>query len=280
MTIAVTGATGQLGRLIIEGLKASTSESIIALARSPEKAADLGVESRVADYTKPETLAPALAGVDTLMFISASDIGQRVQQHLAVIEAVKTAGVKHVVYTSLLNADKTGIPFAPEHTATEAAIKESGATYTLLRNGWYSENYVGSSAGAVANGAFVGSAGDGRVSGATRADYAAAAVKVLTTEGHENKTYELAGDIAFTLTDLAAEISAQTGKTIPYTNLPVPEYAAILKTVGLPEEMAEMFAGLELFTAADDLYSESKELSQLIGRPTTPLADVVKAVLA
>ncbi|WP_028955261.1 SDR family oxidoreductase [Sulfitobacter sp. 20_GPM-1509m] len=281
MTVAVTGATGQLGRLVIAGLKDKLEAGdIIALARSPEKAADLGVTAREADYDAPETLAPALAGVDTLLLISGNEIGQRTAQHRAVIEAAKSAGVGHIVYTSLLRADTSPMSLAVEHRETEALIKASGLTYTILRNGWYTENYTGSVPGAVQAGALVGSAGDGRISSAARADYADAAVAVLTAGDHVGKTYELAGDAAYTLSDLAAEISAQTGKTIPYQNLPQDEYAKVLVSVGLPEGFAGALASFDVDASQGALFHDGKDLSDLIGRPTTPLSTSVSEALA
>lgn len=281
MTVAVTGATGQLGRLVIAGLKAKMDASdIVALARSPEKAADLGVTTRKADYDAPETLAPALAGIDTLLLISGSEIGQRTAQHRAVIDAAKAAGVGHIVYTSLLRADTSPMSLATEHRETDALIKASGLTYTILRNGWYTENYTGSVPGAVQAGALVGSAGDGRISSAARADYADAAVAVLTAGDHAGKTYELAGDAAYTLSDLAAEVSTQSGKTIPYQNLPQDEYAKILVSVGLPEGFAGALAGFDVDASKGALFHDGKDLSRLIGRPTTPMSASVADALA
>ena len=196
------------------------------------------------------------------------------------IEAAKAAGVTHIVYTSLLKADVSPLSLAEEHRQTEALIKASGLAYTVLRNGWYTENYTGSIPGALQAGAFVGSAGDGRIASATRADYAEAAVAVLTGTGHAGKTYELAGDTAYTLTDLAAEISKQTGKTIPFQSLPAEEYAKILVSVGLPEGFAAALASFDADAAKGALFHDSKDLSTLIGHPTTPLSEAVAAVLA
>lgn len=231
MTIAITGATGQLGRIVINQLKAKIpAEQIVALVRSPEKAADLGVEARAFDYDKPETLEPALAGVDKLLLISGSEIGKRIGQHTAVIHAAKAAGVPYIAYTSLLNATDNTLSLAPEHVATEELLAASGIPHTLLRNGWYTENYTMSLPAAVEHNALIGSAGDGRISSASRVDYAAAAVAVLTSEGHEGKTYELSGDSDYSLTELAAELSKQAGKEIPYVNLPEAEYAGCSDT--------------------------------------------------
>ncbi len=280
MTIAITGATGHLGRLVISRLKHQLPASeIVALARSPEKAGDLGVEVREADYDRSETLGAALAGVDTLLLISANEIGKREAQHRAVIEAAKSAGVRRIVYTSLLHADRSPLSLAAEHLATENMVTASGIPFTILRNGWYTENYTGSIPGALAGGAFIGSAGEGRVSAATRDDFADAAVAVLTGGGHEGKTYELAGDVAWTLADLAAEISRQTGRTIPYVDMPEAEYAAALAGFGLPHGLAHAIAGWDVSVSQGAVYDDSRQLSALIGRPTTPLAVAVAAAL-
>jgi len=281
MTIAVTGATGQLGRLVVEHLKNKVpADQIVTLVRSPEKTADMGVAARVFDYARPETLAPALEGIDKLLFISSSEIGQRVEQHRNVVAAAKAAGVKHLVYTSLLHADRSPISLAEEHRATEAAIAASGIPATILRNSWYTENYTASVPAALANGAFVGSAGEGRISLATRADYADAAVSVLTGTNHEGKTYELAGDAAHTLADFAAELSRQAGREIPYKDLSRDAYAAILKQAGLPDGFAEGIPAWDVDASHGALFDDGRQLSALIGRPTTPLADAVKAALA
>ena len=281
MTIAITGSTGQLGRLVVNKLKAKApSADIVALARTPAKAADLGVAVREADYARPETLAPALAGVDTLLLISSSEIGQRAAQHRNVIDAAKRAGVKQMVYTSLLHADTSPIDLAEEHRQTEAALTASGIPFTILRNGWYTENHTGSLGGALAGDAFIGSAGDGRISSATRADYAEAAVAVLTSEGHNGRIYELAGDGAYTLADLAGEISRQTGRPIPYKDLPQAEYAAALAGFGLPEGLARAIAGWDVEASKGALFDDGRQLSRLIGRPTTPLSAAVAEALA
>lgn len=280
MKIAITGATGQLGQIVVDKLKEKVpADHIIALARSSQKAAQLGVPSREADYEKPETLDAALKGLDTLLLISGSEVGKRAVQHNNVIAAAKKNGVKWIVYTSLLHADTSTLSLAAEHLATEAALKESGIPHTILRNGWYTENYTGSIAGALAGGAFVGSAGDGKIASAARKDYAEAAVTVLTTKGHEGKVYELASDEAYTLTDLAAQISKQTGKHIPYKNLPEDEYAKLLSSLGLPEGLAQAIASWDVSASKGDLFDDGKQLSALIRRPTTPLNEVVAEAL-
>ncbi|HCP78038.1 SDR family oxidoreductase [Pusillimonas sp. DMV24BSW_D] len=280
MRIAITGASGQLGRLIIERLRTKVpSSDIVALVRTPSKATDLGVEVREADYTRPDTLDKALAGVDTLLMISGSEVGQRVAQHRNIIDAAKKAGIKRVVYTSLLHAERSTLSLAPEHVETEALLNASGLSITLLRNGWYTENYTASVGPAVANGAFIGSAGQGKIASAPRADYADAAVVVLTTAGHEGKTYELAGDSAYTLAELAAEISRQTGKDIPYKDLPPADYTAALTAAGLPAPWPEALASFDVEAAKGALFDEGRALSTLIGRPTTSLKDSVAAAL-
>lgn len=277
MTIAVTGATGKLGRLVIAALG---HNPVVALARDPAKAKDLGVPVRAFDYNKPEMLPATLAGVDKLLLISGNEIGKRIAQHSAVIAAAKQAGVALIVYTSLLRADTTTLSLGPEHAGTEAALKASGVPFVILRNSWYTENYTGSIPAALKNGAFIGSAGNGRIASATRADYAAAAVAVLTGEGLVGRTYELAGDDAFTLAELAAEVSRQSGKTIPYTDLSPIEYATALESVGLPASMAEAYAAMDAAAAKGALFDDGHALSRLIGRPTTPLSDVVRQALA
>ena len=280
MTIAVTGATGQLGRLVIDKLKGRVDPSqIVALARTPAGGADLGVTIREADYTRPDTLQSALDGVETLLLISSSEVGQRVAQHRNVIEAAKTAGVRRIVYTSLLHADVSPLSLADEHRATEAALAASGIPYTLLRNSWYTENYTGAIPGAVSAGALIGSAGDGKISSAARADYAEAAAIVVSSEEHAGKTYELAGDQAWTLADLASEVSRQTGRDIPYKDLPEADYVTALVGVGLPEPLAQAIAGYDVAAAGGALFDDSRQLSALIGRPTTPLSNSVAEAL-
>lgn len=280
MKIGITGATGQLGQLVVNKLKEKgATKNLVALVRSPEKAANLGIEARLFDYDNPENLTDSLQDIDHLLLISGNEIGKRAQQHKNIIKAAQQVGVKWIVYTSLLHADKSTLSLATEHKATEDALKASGIPFTILRNGWYTENYTSSIGGSIKAGALVGSAGKGKISSASREDYAEGAAVVLTSENQAGKVYELAGDHFYTLDDLAAEISRQTGKEIPYKNLPEEAYIDILKNVGLPEGMAKAIAGFDLGAANDDLFDESKQLSQLIGRPTTPMAQSVKEQL-
>lgn len=278
MTIAITGATGQLGRLAIGALKAR-GQSPIALVRDPAKAADLGVEARAFDYKATETLAPALKGVTTLVLISSNDFDDRAGQHRNVIGAAKAAGVGRILYTSLLNATKSTMLLAADHKATEEAILASGLTYTILRNGWYTENHTGSLGGAIAAGAMIGSAGAGRFSSAARADYADAIAATAATSGHDNAIYELAGDVAYSYADMAAEVSRLTGKTIPYNDLPPDTYAGILESFGLPAGFAYVLADSDVQAGKGALFDDSRTLSRLIGRPTTPMAVTVAAAL-
>jgi NAD(P)H dehydrogenase (quinone) len=280
MKIGVTGATGQLGHIVVKLLKERlSSESIVALVRSPQKASGLGVQVREFDYSQPDKLVTSLKGIDNLLLISSNEMGQRAKQHVDIIEAAKKAGVQWIVYTSLLRADTSTLSLAAEHLETEIALKKSGIDYTILRNGWYTENYTGSVQGAIAGGAFLGSAGNGKISSAARADFAEAAVIVLTGNNHKGKTYELAGDEAYTLTDLAAEISKQTGKNIPYKNLPEADYANVLKSFGVPEAYAHAIAGWDTSVSKGDLLDNNHQLSKLIGRKTTSLAQTIKKAL-
>lgn len=282
--IAITGATGQLGRLVIQNLLTTVPASqIVAAVRSPAKAADLaalGVQVRQADYAQPATLEAAFQGVDKLLLISSSEVGQRAPQHAAVIAAAQKAGVKLLAYTSILRADSSPLGLAAEHKATEAALRASGIPFVLLRNGWYTENYTASVPAALQYGAVMGSAKDGRIASAARADYAAAAAAVLTKDGQAGQVYELAGDSAYTLSELAAEIAKQSGKPVVYNDLPEAAYAAALVQVGLPEGFAALLADSDVGASKGGLFDDGHQLSGLIGRPTTPLADVVKAALA
>jgi NAD(P)H dehydrogenase (quinone) len=281
MKIGITGATGQLGRIVIEELKRKVpSYQIVALSRSKEKAAQLGVEFRAFDYNEPGNMAEALKGIDKLLLISGSEIGKRIEQHKNVIEAAKKAGVGLIVYTSLLHADTSTLVLAGEHLESERLLKSSGIPFTILRNGWYTENYTGSLSQVLTYGVLLGASGNGKISSASRLDFAEATVAALTSGGHEGKTYELAGDEAFTMNEMAAEIARQTGKSITYSNLPVDDYAAALVKAGLPEGVAQFFAGTHVSTEKGDLFDSGHELSQLIGRPTTALSKTIAAALA
>jgi len=282
--IAITGATGQLGRLVIDALLASVPASqIVAAVRNPAKAADLaakGVAVREADYSKPATLANAFAGVDKLLLISSSEVGQRAAQHAAVIDAAKAAGVKLIAYTSLLHADSSPLALAAEHVATEAALKASGLPHVLLRNGWYVENYLLALPSALEHGALLGAAGDGRISAASRADYAAAAVAVLTSSSDQTgRVHELAGDASYSLAELAAEIAAQAGKPVVYKNLPEAAYKDVLISVGLPEGFAALLADSDAGAAKGALFDGGMGISALTGKPTVTLKAAVAAAL-
>lgn len=282
--IAVTGATGQLGRLVIKALlEKTTAEEIVAIVRSPEKAADLaalGVQIRQGDYNQPQTLADAFRGVEKALLISSSEIGKREAQHKAAIDAAKAAGVKLLAYTSLLHADTTPMGLGGEHRATEQALISSGIPYAILRNGWYTENYAASIAPALTHGVFIGSAGEGKIASASRQDYAEAAAAVLTGEEPGNKIYELAGDSACTLAEFAAEIARVSGREVSYLNLPQADFAAALKNAGLPDGLVEVLVDSDVNAAKGALYDDSRTLSRLIGRATTPWQDVVKAAVA
>lgn len=278
--IAVTGATGQLGRLVINALlKAVPAQEIIALVRSPEKAADLaasGIQVRKADYTDPASLLTAVDGVEKLLLISSNELGQRVPQHLAVIEAAKQAGIAFLAYTSLLRADTNPMMLGGEHRDTEQALIASGIPYAILRNGWYTENYAGSIAPAIAHGAFIGAADEGKIASASRQDYADAAAAVLTGKGKANTLYELAGDTAYSLAEFTAEVAKQSGKPVNYVNLPQAEFAIVLKGAGLPVALAEMLADSDAHAAKGALFDDTHTLSKLIGRATTPWQQVVR----
>ena len=281
--ILVTGATGHLGRLVVQGLLEKLPAQQVAVAvRDPHKAADLaalGVQVRRTDYNQPETVRAALAGVDKVLLVSSNAMGERLRQHGTVVDAAREAGVKLLAYTSILRADTSGLALAQEHLGTERLIRDSGVPFVFLRNGWYLENYTGSLAPAVAHGALVGSSGEGRIAAASRADYAAAAVRVLTTPGHEHQVYELGGDTAFTRAELAAELSRQTGKTIVYQDLPPARYQGVLEGAGLPTPFARILVDSELGAGRGELDDRSGTLARLIGHPTTRLAEGVRAAL-
>lgn len=281
--IAVTGATGQLGALALEELlKNVNTNELVAIVRNPAKAEGLaqkGVNVRKADYTDQTAFTAALAGVDKLLLISSSEVGQRAAQHRNVINAAKAAGVKFIAYTSLLHADSSPLALRLEHVETENMLAESGIPFTLLRNGWYSENYLASAPAALEHGVFIGAAGEGKIASATRADYAAAAARVVSEDGHAGNVYELAGDEAWTLSELAAELSKQSGKPVVYQNLSEADFAAALKSAGLPEAFADLLADSDVGASKGGLFDDSRTLSKLIGRPTTPIAESIRSTL-
>ena len=280
--ITVTGATGELGSLVIDALLLSTpAHQITAAVRTPSKAGAMaakGIHVREADYSRPETLAAAFAGTDKLLLISSNEVGRREVQHKAVIDAAKAAGVGLLAYTSLLHADASTLSLAKEHLATERYLQASGLNFTMLRNGWYIENQTAGIASALEHGTFLGASKEGRFAAATRADFAAAAAAVLVGSGHENKTYELGGDNRYTRSELAAEVSRQVGRTIAYKDLPQADYEAVLATF-LPAGVAFMIADAEEKAASGELDDQSHTLSRLLGRATTSLEEAVSASL-
>ena len=283
MSIVVTGATGKLGHLVVESLleRGVPAAEITATGRSTDKLADLaarGVTVVVADYTDPASLDAAFAGATKVLIVSSNDFNDRAGQHRGAIDAAVRAGVGHVVYTSGPRATTSSMLLMSDHRATEENLAASGLTTTILRNGWYVENYTGQVPTYLEHG-MVGSAGEGKVSLALRSDLAEAAAVVLTTDGHEGKVYELGGD-AVTLTELAAIISEVTGTTVTYTDVPVEAFAEILAGAGLPEPVAEIFADVDRSISQGELYVDPSDLATLLGRPATPVADAVKAALA
>ncbi|WP_029061584.1 SDR family oxidoreductase [Labrenzia sp. DG1229] len=281
--IAVTGANGQLGRLVLKHLSSLTHEPVRALVRSPDKAQDL-VSSQISvsrfDYNDPPGLAEGLAGVTRLLLISGSEVGQRIGQHAAIIEAAKSAGVNFITYTSLLNVPKSSLVLAAEHIDTESILSKSGIAHAVLRNGWYLENYTGTVAAALEHGAVVGASGDGRISVAGREDYAEAAARVVSGADLSTRVMELAGDQSISLSELAAEISRQTGRNIPFQNLTEDDYAGVLMGAGLPEGFATAIADADRGAASGELYNDSTALRELIGRPTKPLSTFVAELLS
>lgn len=284
MSILVTGASGQLGRSVIDHLLASgtPADAVVAGARTPSALAalaDAGVRVRRVDYSDAASLPDALEGIDTLLLVSGNEFGHRVQQHRAVVGAAASAGVGRLVYTSAPHADATALELAADHAATEAILRESGVAFTVLRNGWYFENYTAQIPNYLELGAVVGSAADGRISGASRSELAEAAAVVLTTDGHAGRTYELGGDAHFTLAELAELVSDASGRTVTYQNVPEAELAAILTGAGLPAEVAAVFAQTDVAIRGGALLVETGDLARLIGRPTSTLADAVHAAL-
>ncbi|TSD48723.1 SDR family oxidoreductase [Rhodococcus sp. KBS0724] len=281
MSIAVTGATGNLGHLVVEALitRGTPASDIVAVVRNPEKAADLaarGVVVRKADYTDVAALEAAFAGVDKVVLISGSEVGQRLAQHTNVINAAKAAGVGFIAYTSILNAQDTVMKLAAEHKATEDVLAASGVAFALLRNGWYWENFLNDLAGVIERGAVVGAGADGKVAGAARADYADAAAAVVTTDGHEGAVYELGGDERLTYAQFAEKVSEFAGKSVAYQFVSEDAYKGILESVGLPAPVAEILADSDAAIATGALDTESGDLQKLIGRSSTPVAEVLK----
>ena len=287
--ILVTGATGQLGGLVVEALlKTTPATEIAGLARAsgsgaPAKASTLeaqGLQVRDGDYNHPASLRTALAGIERLLFISSSVLEGRVQQHRNLIEAARGAGVALIAYTSVLHADRSPLSLAEDHRETEAMLAASGVPFVVLRNGWYTENYMASLPAALAHDALLGAAADGRIASAARADYAAAAAAVLTfRDDQSGRVYELAGDTAYTLAELAAEVSRQAGREIAYKDLPEAEFKAALLSAGLPSGMATLLSDSDAGAAKGALFDDSHDLSRLIGRPTTALAASVSKAL-
>ena len=285
MPIVVTGATGHLGRLVVEELLARgvTANEVVAAGRAIDKIKDLadrGVRIEAIDYDKPDTLRLAFAGADKVLLISGSEVGRRVAQHENTIGAAAEAGVGLLVYTSIANADRSTIRMADDHRATEEALAAAGLPVTVLRHSWYLENYTGQLPVFLEHGAILGSAGDGRVSAATRADYAAAAASVLTSDGHVDRIYELGGDSAFSMAELAATVTELSGREIVYRDLPEQEYAAALTAAGLPASYAAALAESDRGLARGELLVETGDLSRLAGRPTTSMPEAAAAALA
>ncbi|WP_440555934.1 SDR family oxidoreductase [Streptomyces sp. SCPE 10] len=285
MPIVVTGATGQLGRLAVEALlrRGTPAADIIATGRDLTRIKDLadrGITVRRADFADADSLAEAFAGADRLLLISASvPVDERVANHRRVIDAAASAGVSLVAYTSTTHADTATTVIGATHGETEEYLRDRGIPSVLLRNGWYLENYTSQLPQILRNGAVVGAAGEGRISAASRADYAEAAAAVLTTEGHTGAVYELGGDESFTLTELAAAISAAAGKQVTYTDLPVTDFARVLAAAGLPAELAEVLADADRGMNRGEMFTDSGDLHRLIGRPPVTLAEALKDAL-
>ena len=285
MSLVITGATGQLGRLVVASLleQGVSAGQIVAAGRTTtalKDLADRGVRVRALDFDDPASLRGAFAAGDSVLLVSGPVIGQRARQHQNVIDAAASADVALLAYTSIANAGTATMRLAQEHQATEATLRASGVPFALLRNSWYTENYTAQLGTILRYGKVTGSAGDGRVSAATRADYAAAAAAVLTAGGQAGQVYELGGDQAFTLAELAAEIGGQTGRDISYRDLPEQEYAQVLIAAGVPAPAAEVIADADRGLARGELFTDSGDLHRHIGRPSTSLPDAIAAALA
>lgn len=282
MRIAITGAAGHLGRHVIESLLARgvAAQDLVAIVRTASKAEDLtarGITVAEAPYEDVAALTEALQGVDRLVLVSGSEVGKRAAQHTNVLEAAKAAGVAFIAYTSLVNADSSELSLAPEHRETEALLASSGIDHVLLRNGWYWENFASNVDAARATGHVFGAAGEGRVNGAARRDYAEAAAVVVTTDGHAGKTYELGGQPSLTYPEIAQAVGTVIGAEVSYVNQSVEEYQQTLEGAGLPAEVARMIAGWDVAIAGGALETASTDLEDLIGRPATSLAEALAA---
>lgn len=281
----VTGATGKLGRLVIQNLlKRMPASSIVAGVRSPdhEVARQLsaqGVEIRVADYSRLDTLSAAFEGIHRLLLISSTAGVDRVAQHQNVINAAKAANVGLIAYTSLLHADASTSGLGEDHKRTEAALQHSGLPFVLLRHGWYTENHTASVPPALRHGAVIGSAGQGRFSSATRADYAEADAVVLMTDGQAGRIHELAGDESYSLTELADTIAAAAGKPVTYQDLPKAKFKQALVGMGLPDGLAELIAESDIGASRGELEDNGHQLRALLNRPTTPYQQTIEAAV-
>jgi NAD(P)H dehydrogenase (quinone) len=283
MTIVVTGATGSLGRLILEHLltRGTAADQIVAVGRNTAKLAELdalGVRTAVIDYGDRASLDAAFAGADTLMLVSGSEVGRRVEQHANAIDAAKAAGISRIVYTSAPQADTSALILAPEHKATEAILAASGIPFTLLRNGWYTENYESTIPQVRATGVYIASAGDGRIASASRTDYAEAAAIVLTTDGHDGAVYELSGDVAWDGHELAAALTDVVGRDVSYAAVSPDEHGAALTDAGLDAQTAGFLVALDENTRDGLLATTTGELAEILGRPTTPLREGLAAI--
>lgn len=276
-TIGVTGVTGHLGRLAAEQL-VEKGTRVVGVARSPEKVTVPGIEVRAGDYDRPDTLKAAFEGVDVLLFVSGSEVGKRVAQHTNVIEAAKAAGVGRVVYTSAPRATDTQLLIAPEHKATEEALRASGLNWTILRNNWYLDMYLSQLDRYLAEGEVVSATGDGRIRPAPRADFAAAAVAAVLGDGHAGKVYELGG-APFSFGELAATITEVTGTTVTHRTVTTAELAERLQGAGLDAGTAGFFAAVDENIERGDLDVPSEDLPALLGRPVVPLAEAIRAAV-
>ena len=281
MTIVVTGATGPFGRHAVESLlsRGVPADRIVAVGRSVEKIQDLadrGVIVKRASYDEPDSLRVAFAGADKLLFVSGSEVGQRIPQHRNVIAAAKEAGISKIAYTSAPHADTSDMILATEHVATERALTESGIPSVFLRNSWYLENY--DLKGALEHGLY-GAAGEGKLSIVTRAELGEAAAAAIAADGIDQQVYELGGE-GVTLAELAAEVGHQSGREVIYTDLSPEKYQEFLVGVGVPEGFAAILADSDRAAANGALYTGTEDLEKLLGRPVTPLAESVRAALA